>query len=390
MPENTSPKGMLPVIAIIGKMNSGKSSVLNAIVGQNVSITDTQGGTTTDTVIKNYELLPFGAVTFYDTAGFDDNGSELSLKRVKTTEKALERADIAILVTDSARPDEAENTFIDTANELALPLLIVFNRKKVEDICTWADITVSAAGGFNIDALRKKIAALIPDDFRNHLNLLDGIVKQGDKVGLITPLDEAAPKGRLILPQAEVLREVLDKGAIPILSQSVTPEFLSCRPDLVIMDSSAVKAESPQIPPEMPITTFSLLFIRNKGNLKAMIQGAKAVKTLQNGDKVLIAEGCSHRITCHDIGRNKLPILISKLSGRTLSFDSRSGNDFPDDLSEYALVVHCGACMLNRRQTLNRIRRCSLQGVPITNYGVLFSLTAGALDRMTEVFKNDL
>ena len=390
MSQNTSPKGMLPIVAIIGKMNAGKSSVLNALVGQNVSITDRQKGTTTDTVVKSYELLPFGPVTFYDTAGFDDNTSELSQKRVRATQKALEKADAAVLVTDSVLPDKAETAFNDMINRLDLPLLIVFNRKQKEKNCTWADLTVSAVDGFNIDVLRQKIASLIPADFQSHLNLLDGLVKEGDKVGLLTPLDEAAPKGRLILPQAEVLREVLDKKAIPILSQSVTSKFLSCKPDLIIADSSALKSEYPKIPPEVPMTTFSLLFIKNKGNLKVMIQGAKSLKSLQNGDKVLIAEGCSHRITCHDIGRTKLPSLISKLSGRDLFFDSISGDDFPDDLSSYSLVVHCGACMLSRRQVLNRIRRCELQGVPVTNYGVLFSLATGILDKMTAVFKNEL
>jgi len=390
MSQNTSPKGMLPIIVIVGKMNVGKSSLLNAITGQSVSITDMREGTTTDTVVKNYELLPFGAVTFYDTAGFDDNGSELSQKRIKATQKALEKADAVVLVTNNPFPDDKENAFKDMIQRLSLPLLTVFNRKRAEDKCTWADIDVSVIDGFNIDTLRQRIASLIPDDFKSHLNLLDGLVKANDKVGMITPLDEAAPKGRLILPQAEVLREVLDKGGIPVLSQSVTDEFLSCKPDLIIADSSVIKREYPKIPPETPATTFSLLFIRNKGNLKVMIQGAKAIKTLQNGDKVLIAEGCSHRITCHDIGRNKLPSLISKLSGKTLSFDSTCGEDFPDDLSAYSLVVHCGACMLNRRQTVNRIRRCELQGVPVTNYGVLFSLAAGVLDKMTAVFKNDL
>lgn len=382
------PKGMMPVIVIVGKMNAGKSSVLNSIVGQKAAITDTVGGTTTDTVIKNYELLPFGPVTFYDTAGFDDAGSALSQKRVNATKKALEKADVVLLITDNPLPDETELKFKDKIKQTGIPLLVVFNRKKDGAVCDWADITVSANDNLNTDILRQRIIKFIPDDFQNHLNLLDGIVKAGDKVGLITPLDEAAPKGRLILPQTEVLREVLDKGGVPILSQSVTKEFLSCKPDLIIADSSAVKREYPKIPAEIPITTFSLLFIRNKGNLKVMIQGAKAVKTLKNKDKILIAEGCSHRITCHDIGREKIPNLISKLSGKDLSFDSSAGNDFPEDLSPYSLVVHCGACMLNRRQTLNRIKRCELQGVPVTNYGVLFSLAAGILDKMTAVFKD--
>lgn len=382
---NSAPKGMRPLIAIIGKMNVGKSSLLNALTEQSVSITDEQKGTTTDTVIKNYELLPFGPVVFYDTAGFDDKGTQLSSKRVKTTIDVLEKADLILLVTNNVLPDSEEQNIKNKISQLEIPLIVVSNNRQGGNRSEWADISVSATSGFNIDKLKQLIVSRIPNSFIKELNLLDSLVKAGDKVGLITPLDEAAPKGRLILPQAEVLREILDKKAIPILSQTVTPEFLECAPKLVIVDSSVISKEYAKIPCNTLVTTFSLLFANNKGNLREMIDGAKQILFLKDNDKILVVEACSHRVTCSDIGRTKIPKILEKITKKVLNFEFATGNDFPDNLSNYSLVVHCGACMLSRRQMLNRIKKCNIQKIPVTNYGLVFALSSGLLDETTKI-----
>lgn len=390
----STPRGARVIISIIGRRNVGKSSLLNAICGEEVAIVSSVAGTTTDTVVKNFELLPFGPVTFYDTAGLDDNAGSLGEKRVIGTTKVLLRTDLAILLTDNKGITSFEKETISHLKELDIPFIIVGNdfadagtEKTFPKEC---DIVINAKEKKNISELRSLIIAKIPAFFKQEDTLLKGLINKKDKVALITPIDSSAPKKRLILPQVEVLREILDIKAKAIVAQEMDEDVLAIKPDFVITDSQKIISVASITPPTIPLTTFSVLFARAKGDLSSFVKGIDALHNLKDGDKVLISEGCSHHAQDDDIGRVKIPNAIKKNLGKEFEFTFYSGHDFPSDLASYALVIHCGACMLGKVEMLHRIRECKNKGVPITNYGLVLAFCGGYLERVLAPFCKEL
>jgi [FeFe] hydrogenase H-cluster maturation GTPase HydF len=384
------------VITLVGRRNAGKSSLINAITGQEVAIVSEQAGTTTDPVAKPYELLPLGPVTFYDTAGLDDVG-ELGALRVAATKKVLWRSDIAVVVVDAATGlTEAEHDIIDTIRRLDIPFLLVFNKSDLAapgeaDLRQCRDqgirhATASAATGEGAIAVKEAIMALAPPEAMREPVLAGDLFGEGDTVVCVVPIDLAAPKGRLILPQVQVLREILDGDAVAVTVKERELEAalgnLRRPPTLVITDSQVILKVSGDVPDKVPLTTFSTLFARYKGDLPTLAAGAAAIDNLRDGDVVLMAEACSHHVQADDIGRVKIPRWLSQYTGKDLTFEMHSGHDFPDDLERYALVVHCGSCMLNRMEMLRRIKECVRRGVPVTNYGVAISKVQGVLERV--------
>ena len=401
MSENAAatPRALRTIISIVGRRNAGKSSLINALCGQEVAIVSSQAGTTTDAVAKPYELLPLGPVTFFDTAGLDDEG-ELGAQRIKATKKVLCRSDIAVAVVGEDGLQAKDKEIIEDILALRIPLAVAFNKKDIsapaEADLSWLRAknvpfeVVSAAAHDNLDALKNLIISLVPEDQKKEPLLAGDLFEAKDIVLLVVPIDLSAPKGRLILPQVQVLREVLDKGAKAIaVKESELSEMLSQlknKPALVITDSQVVMKVAPIVPLDIPLTTFSILFARNKGDLPTMFAGAQRIDTLKDGDKILIAEACSHHAMDDDIGKVKIPNWLKKYSGKNLEFEFCHGGDFPEDLEKYALVVHCGACMLNRMEMLRRLKECVRRGVPITNYGVAISKTQGVLERVVKPF----
>ncbi|MFC1659550.1 [FeFe] hydrogenase H-cluster maturation GTPase HydF [Pseudomonadota bacterium] len=360
-------------ITLIGRTNAGKSSLINAICEQNVSIVSKIPGTTTDTIGKAYELIGFGPVVFYDTAGLDDK-SELGQKRQRATLKTLKNSDFTIVVIGDGQLTDLETNLI---NQLTIPHLIVYTKS---DIIPNKD-GVSAKTREGIAKLRTKLVSTIP--IIKERTILDGLVKKTDKVLLVCPIDQSAPKGRLILPQVQVTREILDMQAIAITVQpKEISEALKLNPNLVITDSQAIKEVAKIVPFSIPLTTFSILFGRLKGDYITYLEGAKSIDILKDGDKILIAEACSHITVEDDIGRDKLPILLKKYTGKNLQFEFSKGKHFPDDLNSFALILHCGSCMLTRTETLNRIETATDANIPITNYGMTLSKCQGLLERV--------
>lgn len=399
MAEN-APRGVRLVITLVGCRNAGKSSLINAITGQQVAIVSEHAGTTTDPVAKPYELLPLGPVTFYDTAGLDDVG-ELGALRIAATNKVLWRSDIAVVVVDSASGlSDAERAIIDTIRRLEIPFLLVFNKTDLaaprEADLAWCReqgirvVTASAATGQGAVAVKEAMISLAPADALNEPVLAGDLFHEGDTVVCVVPIDLAAPKGRLILPQVQVLREILDGDAVAVTVKERELEAalgnLRRPPALVVTDSQVILKVSGDVPDEVPLTTFSTLFARYKGDLPILAAGAAAIDRLRDGDVVLMGEACSHHVQADDIGRVKLPRWISQYTGKDLTFEVHSGHDFPDDLERYALVVHCGSCMLNRMEMVRRIKECTRRGVPVTNYGVAISKVQGVLDRVLRPF----
>ena len=355
---NETPSGDRVRLAFFGRRNAGKSTLINALAGQEVAIVSDVPGTTTDPVSKAMEILPLGPCLLTDTAGLADEGA-LGAERVRRTREVLAATDIAIIVTaDALGP--LENDLIADCDRRSVPYL-VYTR------------------GDDVDAFRHKIAALAPSDPPRPL--VSDLVSPGDCVVCVCPIDSAAPKGRLILPQQQVIRELLDGGASALVCRETeladTLSKLASRPRFVITDSQAFGAVSKVVPADVPLTSFSIVFARAKGDLAAYCEGAAAMKDLKDGDKVLVSEGCTHHHQCTDIGTVKLPKWIQAYTGKKLEFSWTSGNSFPDDLSPYALVVHCGGCMLTRRVVQNRIARCRTAGVPITNYGICIAACHG-------------
>ncbi len=395
-----APRGERIIITILGARNAGKSSLINSIAGQKISIVSDVAGTTTDPVRKHYELLPLGPVTFYDTAGIDDEG-ELGKKRVEATKKVLWKTDIALFVVDSKEGIRVkEREFLNYIFSLRIPTIVVFNKidikkpdlKDLEYIKGKAIdyIEVSTKTNKGIEELKGMIIDKAPKDLKEERVIIGDLISGGDIVVLVVPIDLAAPKGRLILPQVQVIREVLDNDAIAITvkEREIEEALLSLKkkPALVITDSQVVLKVSGDVPDEVPLTTFSIAFARYKGELKILVDGANEIDKLSSGDKVLIAEACSHHIQADDIGRVKIPRWITQYTGEEIEFSFSQGSDFPDDLEKYKLVIHCGACMLNRREMLRRIRECERRGVPVTNYGVTISKVHGVLDRVIKPF----
>ena len=379
-------------IGFFGLRNAGKSSLVNAVTGQSLALVSDVKGTTTDPVKKAMELLPLGPVVIIDTPGIDDEG-ELGLMRVKRAKQVLNFADIAVLVVDASKGmSDSDSELVSLFESKKLPYIIAYNKSdsvdKIPDE-TDKEIYVSAVSGFNIERLKNKIAETAKSE-KNEKRVVADIINAGDTVVLVTPVDESAPKGRLILPQQHTIRDILDTGAIAVVTKDTelvqTLDALKNPPALVITDSQAFGYVSSVLPDGVPLTSFSILFARYKGNLSALAKGAAVLDKLNDGDKVLISEGCTHHRQCNDIGTVKLPGWIKKHSGKELEFDFTSGGEFPEDLSDYALVVHCGGCMLNEREMQYRIRQAEDSGVPITNYGTAIAHMNGILGRSLEPF----
>ncbi len=375
---NNTPLTSRVHIGIFGLRNAGKSSVINAITGQELAIVSDTAGTTTDPVYKSMEILPLGPVVLIDTAGLDDEG-ELGKKRIEKTLQVLDKIDIAVLVCPLKK--QLERTELDLLakfKEQSIPHIVVYNKIDVlGDIKPQTEgFFVSAKTGEGINELREKIAKLQPPSTVMS-PLISDLITKDDWVVLVTPIDSAAPKGRIILPQQQVLREVLDMHALATVTQTEdlprVLEGLKNKPKLVVTDSQAFKAVAPMVPEDIELTSFSILFARQKGLLEDSIVGVNAVKALKDGAKVLIVEGCTHHRQCDDIGTVKLPRWIKQSTQKEIEFNFCSGVDFPDDLSGYSLIVHCGGCMLQNKVVQRRLQRAKAQGIPFTNYGILIA-----------------
>ncbi len=399
MTAEKTPRGLRSVITFIGRRNAGKSSLINAVCDQEISIVSDTAGTTTDAVAKAYELLPFGPVTIYDTAGLDDSG-ELGEKRIKATEKILFKSDVVILVCGIDGIEEKEKEFIKKLNDLKISFLVAFNKTDINtpnsqsiEYCNENNIKsieVSATGKQNITELKEKIIDIIPQEQKSEPLLAGDLFGTGDTVLLVVPIDLGAPKGRLILPQVQIIRDILDGNAkaLVVKENDITEALteLKSPPKLVICDSQVVKKVAKDIPTDQPFTTFSILFARYKGDLETMVKGANQIDKLQDGDKVLIAEACSHHSQADDIGRVKIPKWLKEYTNKDLEINVCAGHDFPENLEQYSLVIHCGGCMLNRAEMIRRLNECTRRNIPITNYGVAISKTQGVLDGAIKVF----
>ena len=393
---NQTPASERVHISFFGKRNAGKSSVINAVTGQDLAIVSSVMGTTTDPVYKTMELLPLGPVMVIDTPGIDDEG-ELGALRVRKSYQVLNKTDIAILVIDStAGKGEEELELIHRFHKKGIPYLIVYNKidllstEKIKDLAMSVragEVLVSASDGMNIQELKEKIASLKPEDTHKY-PLIQDLIEPLDLVILVVPIDKAAPKGRLILPQQQTIRDILERGALSLVVRdtelkSTLDHFLAqgvC-PKLVVTDSQAFARVSKAVPENITLTSFSIHFSRYKGELETQLKGIAALSSIEDGDRILIAEGCTHHRQCGDIGTCKMPEWIRNYTGKKPVFEFTSGTEFPDDVSSYKMVVHCGGCMLNEREMKYRIACCQDQGVPITNYGILIAQVTGILKR---------
>jgi [FeFe] hydrogenase H-cluster maturation GTPase HydF len=396
---SSTPKGLRLQIGFFGRRNVGKSSLLNAITRQQVSIVSAVAGTTTDPVEKPMELLPLGPVLFIDTAGIDEEGS-LGALRVEKTRKALERTEIAVLVAEPGVWGEFEEGLLADFSEMKTPALVVFNKADagapseslVEELKSkkLPVVRVSAVTGQGISDLRQALLDLAPPDFIDSPAIAGDLVGPGELAILVVPIDKEAPKGRLILPQVQTIRDLLDSDAMCMVVKErelrSALDRLKTPPKLVITDSQAFLKVAADTPVNVPLTGFSVLMARFKGDLTAQVEGALAIENLKSGDKVLIAEACTHHPIGEDIGRVKIPRWLTQYTGVKLDFVPMQGRDFPDDLASYKLVIHCGACMWNRRQMLSRIIQCQQVGVPITNYGLTIAYSLGIFARALEPF----
>lgn len=381
-------------IAFFGRRNAGKSSLVNALTGQQLSVVSDVAGTTTDPVKKAMELLPLGPVMIWDTAGFDDDAGALGAMRVEKTREVLAKTDIAILVTNAAEdvlyPDEA--AFLDGLKTRKTPYLLVRNKADLTEtvsVIEDGEIAASAVTGAGIAAIKERLGTLAKEK-KNDKKIVSDLLTPGDVVVLVCPIDASAPKGRLILPQQQTIRDIIDAGCSAFVCQDTElPGVLSALkepPRMVITDSQAFGRVSKMVPTDIPLTSFSILFARYKGDLLSQVRGAAALSTLSDGDRVLISEGCTHHRQCGDIGTVKLPAWVKKFSGADVDLTFTSGGEFPSDLSPYKLVIHCGACMLNETEMQSRIARTKEQGIPICNYGVAIAHCTGILRRSLELF----
>ena len=395
-----TPKSMRVQIGIFGRRNVGKSSLINVITHQNTSVVSAVAGTTTDAVEKAMEMLPIGAVLFIDTAGIDDEG-ELGKLRIEKSEKIVERVDVAIIVCDYKGWSDFEIQLAQQFKNRKVPVVAVVNKADIEEISNIKKteieklsdyiIQVSAEKDNDIPAkIREALIRCVPDEYLNPPAILENIVHKEDTVILVTPIDKEAPKGRLIMPQVNVLRELLDTSCISIVTTEKTLkkaiESLNEHPKLVITDSQAFKQVSETVSEDIPLTSFSILFARLKGDLNEFVKGAEAISRLKDGDKVLICESCTHHAIEDDIGTVKIPNLIRKKTGKNLDFERVSSHEFPKNITDYAVIVHCGGCMTNRREILSRIEKAKDAKIPITNYGIAISYCLGILDRAIKPF----
>lgn len=393
---NDTPSGERVHIGFFGRRNAGKSSLVNAVTRQELSVVSDTLGTTTDAVSKAMELLPMGPVVIIDTPGFDDEGS-LGELRVKKTKQVLGKTDIAVLVADAcAGLGACERELIEVFKEQKTPFLIAWNKTDLlregvpvpaADGCE--QMYVSALTKANIEELKEKLASMTAPS-QEALPIVSDLVKPMAKVVLVIPIDESAPKGRLILPQQQVIRELLEAGAVSICVKEtelagLLKDMLPQKPDLVITDSQAFKRVAQDVPEDVLLTSFSILMARHKGFLDEAVKGCRRIDDLKENDKVLIAEGCTHHRQCNDIGSVKIPRWLRAHAGKELAIETCSGRDFPEDLSPYALVIHCGGCMLNEREVLSRMERAKKQGIAFTNYGTAIAYMNGILERSIEI-----
>lgn len=396
-------KSMRLHIGIFGKTNAGKSAFLNRITNQEVSIVSDIAGTTTDVVEKSMELLPVGPVVFLDTAGINDK-TELGEERIEKTMKVINRTDIAVIISDNSGFDDYELNLIKKFEELNIPYMVIVNK---QDIAKISDtdyenilrhikegtpvLKTSAVNDEDIVfKFKAKLVKLLPDDYVNSPKIIGDLVPPKSTVILVIPIDKEAPKGRIILPQVQTIRDLLDSDCLSYtvkvseLKQAI--DNLKEPPALVVTDSQAFKEVSAIVPENIPLTSFSILFARLKGDLKAFEEGAKAIENLKDGDKVLILESCTHHAIEDDIGKVKIPNLLLQKTGKNLIIEHFSGHDFPK-IDEYSLIIHCGACMTNRREILSRIVTAGKKQIPITNYGITISYCLGILDRAMKIFR---
>ena len=392
---NNTPSSERIHIGIFGKRNAGKSSVINAITGQDLAIVSDIKGTTTDPVLKSMELLPLGPVVLIDTPGLDDEG-KLGTLRIKKAYQMLNKTDIAVLVVDgSIGMTEEDDRILTRIKEKNIPYVIVFNKM---DLITDASVNtrqeshslqVSAKNGYHIQALKELIASQLPKELTKK-KIVGDLIAPLDFVVLVVPIDSAAPKGRLILPQQQTIRDVLEANAVAIVVKETelkqTLEQLGKQPAMVITDSQAFEQVSAEVPQEIPLTSFSILMARYKGYLDTAVKGVGAIENLKDGDKILISEGCTHHRQCDDIGTVKIPRWLKQHTGKELIIETSSGTEFPEDLTPYALVIHCGGCMLNEREVKYRMKCAVDQNVPFTNYGIAIAQMKGILKRSIELF----
>jgi len=403
---NEAPRGVRVHLALFGKRNTGKSSVINALTGQETAIVSEVKGTTTDPVFKAMEILPIGPCVIIDTAGLDDAGT-LGELRIKKTLEVLEITDVALLIVDINIGIKEDDRFIlDKFKENKKPIIVVLNKidminseNKNNDINRIATslqeslstpvVAVSALKQQGIKKLKKAIISVIPED-EDTFKIVGDLINPGDFVILVTPIDKAAPKGRLILPQQQTIRDILESDAIAIVTKEFelreTLNNLVKKPKLVITDSQVFLKVAADTPKDILMTSFSILFARQKGDLTEFIKGAKAIEKLKDGDKVLIAEGCTHHRQSDDIGSVKIPRWLRQRTGKQLEFEFSAGASFTEDINKYALIVHCGACMMNRTGMLSRVERAKHHQVPIVNYGILIAYVQGLLPRALEPF----
>ena len=401
---NQTPASERVHIGFFGKRNAGKSSVMNKVTGQELAVVSDVKGTTTDPVYKAMELLPLGPVVMMDTPGIDDEG-ELGGLRVKKSYQVLNKTDAAVLVIDGkAGMSREDQALLERIHKKNIPSILVLNKRDLlteEEVCQTLSglpegyqegkdyLWVSAQEGTGVQELKERLAVLASTE-ENQKKIVGDLLSPGDFVVLVVPIDKAAPKGRLILPQQQTIRDILDADAVSVVIKEdrlkETLESLGKKPRLVITDSQVFGRVSKDTPKELLLTSFSILFARYKGNLETVVEGARTLEKLKDGDKVLISEGCTHHRQCGDIGTEKLPAWIRKYTEKNLEFSFTSGTEFPDELGEYSLIVHCGGCMLNEREMKYRLSCAEDQGVPMTNYGIIIAYMNGILERSLEPF----
>ena len=391
MSMNEMPAAERVHISFFGCRNAGKSSLVNAVTGQAVSVVSEVKGTTTDPVSKTMELLPLGPVVITDTPGFDDAGG-LGSRRVERTRQILRRTDLAVLVVDSAAGlQETDRELLRLFGERNIPFLVAMNK---QDLCRTVPeddrtVAVSALTGEGVRELKERMARLLPGRAAEK-RLIADLVRPADCVVLVCPIDESAPKGRLILPQQHAIRDLLEAGALPLVTRETElPDALSALaspPRMVVTDSQAFRAVAPRVPEEIPLTSFSILMARYRGFLETAVRGVAALRSLRDGSRVLMAEGCTHHRQCNDIGTVKIPRWLREHTGRAIEIDTCSGPDFPEDLSPYDAIIHCGGCMITEKEVQARREMAEAQGVPFTNYGLVIAHITGVLERSLRLF----
>ena len=398
-----TPKGLRLHIGVFGRRNAGKSSFVNAMTGQAVSIVSDVAGTTTDPVEKAMEMLPLGPVLFIDTAGIDDTGA-LGEQRIGKTRGIIDRTDVAVILVTPDGWGRYETDLIENFQKAEVPVIAVLNKSDLGPPCREAVdylqerklpmLRMSCTQATGVAEFKKTLLGIAPDSFLQPQTILGDLVEPGEMVVLVVPIDLEAPKGRLILPQVQTIRDILDSDLTCAIAKErelrSLLDNLKQKPALVVTDSQAFLKVAGDTPPDIPMTSFSILFARNKGDLQTFVNGVRVIDQLQSGDKVLIAEACTHHPIGEDIGRVKIPRWMSQYVGGKLHFDVISGSEFPEDLPEYKLVIHCGSCMFNRKQVLTRILKCREAGVPITNYGLCIAYSLGIFERALGPFQHML